>query len=67
MGGREATLLWLKDVLQSLHESQRQLEWATDRQAVIVLTEAMLRDLDCCRRLCESLQRRAEAGRAASA
>lgn len=59
MSGREANLLWLKDVLSHLHESREQLEWATDRQTVMVLTEAMLRDLECCRRLCEALQRRA--------
>jgi len=27
---------------------------------VQVLTETMLRDLDCCRRLCETLHRRSE-------
>lgn len=65
MSGREADLLWLKDVLDHLHESRQQLEWSTDRRAAVVLTESMLRDLDRCKRLCEALHRRAETHAAA--
>ena len=58
MSQRENNLLWLKDVLDHLRSCQRQLEWAEDSAAVHVLTDTMLRDLDCCRRICETLQRR---------
>jgi hypothetical protein len=58
MSQRENNLLWLKDVLNHLRSCQRELEWTQNAQTVQVLTEAMLRDLDCCRRICESLQRR---------
>ena len=34
------------------------LDWAEDPNTVHLLTETMLRDLDCCRRLCETLRRR---------
>lgn len=58
MSQREANLLWLKDVLEHLTACQQQLEWAEDANAVHVLTETMLRDLETCRRLCESLHHR---------
>ncbi len=58
MSQREANLLWLKDMLEHLSSCRQQLEWAEDRQAVSVLTETMLRDLETCRRLCEGIQRR---------
>lgn len=59
MSQRDANLLWLKDVLDHLRTCQKQLEWTQDNDAIHVITETMLRDLDCCRRLCENLQRRA--------
>jgi hypothetical protein len=59
MSQRETNLLWLKDVLEHLRSCQQQLEWTEDTQAAQVLTETMLRDLDCCKRLCESLHARA--------
>jgi hypothetical protein len=59
MSQREANLVWLKDVLGHLTACQRRLEWAEDAQTVQVLTETMLRDLECCRRICEALQHRA--------
>jgi hypothetical protein len=58
MSQRESNLLWLKDLLEHLTECRQQLEWAQDANAVRVLTETMLRDLECCRRLCEHLHRR---------
>jgi hypothetical protein len=58
MSQRENKLLWLKDVLSHLRSCQKQLEWAEDTDAVHVLTDTMLRDLECCRQLCQSLQRR---------
>lgn len=59
MSQREAALLHLKDVLDHLRACRQQLEWAEDAGTTHLLTETMLRDLDCCRRLCEGLDRRA--------
>jgi hypothetical protein len=59
MSQRESTLLWLKDVLEHLTHCQQQLHWTEDAQTVQVLTESMIRDLECCRRLCEQLRQRA--------
>jgi len=58
MSQREMNLLWLKDTLEHLTTCQQQLEWAQDAQSVFVLTETMLRDLECCRRLCEGINQR---------
>ena len=60
MSQRDANLLWLKDLLRHLDGCQRQLEWAEEPEAVHLVTENMLRDLDSCRRICESLRRRLE-------
>ena len=59
MSQRETNLLWLKDMLDQMAACQQQLQWAEDPATIAVLTEAMLRDLDCCRRLCENIHRRA--------
>ena len=59
MSQRETNLLWLKDMLDQMTACQQQLQWAEDPATITVLTEAMLRDLDCCRRLCETMHRRA--------
>ena len=58
MSQREANLLWMRDTLDHLQTCQQQLEWAEDNEAVHVVTETMLRDLERCRRLCEDLHRR---------
>ena len=58
MSRRETDLLWLRDVLDHLRDCQQRLQWTEDREAVRILTETMLRDLEACRRLCETLQRR---------
>jgi hypothetical protein len=60
MSQRESNLLWLKDMLEHLRACQQQLQWAEDAEAVRVLTETMLRDLERCRRLCEALHRRSD-------
>jgi hypothetical protein len=59
MSQRESNLLWLKDLLEHLTTCQQQLEWAEDNDTIRVLTETMLGDLERCKRLCESMQRRA--------
>ncbi len=58
MSQRDANLLWLKDTLDHLSACRKQLEWAESPEAVRVITETMLRDLECCRRVCEALRRR---------
>ena len=54
----ENNLIWLKDMIEHLSDSREQLEWAQDGFALRMITESMMRDLDCCKRLCESLRRR---------
>ena len=58
MSQRESNLLWLRDMLDHLAECRNQLDWAQENFAVRMITESMLRDLDSCRRVCESLSRR---------
>ena len=59
MSQRERNLIWLRDVLENLRSCQQQLEWAEDPRTVDLVTETMLRDLECCRRLCDGLHQRA--------
>lgn len=59
MSQRESNLIWLKDILEHMATCQQQLEWAQDAETIQVLTETMLRDLESCRRLCESIHSRA--------
>ena len=65
MSQREANVLWLRDILEHLSATQEQLEWAEDRETIRLLTERMLRDLERCQRLCESMRQRCVAGSAA--
>lgn len=59
MSQRDSNMLFLKDMLEHLVSCQQQLQWTTDSQAVHVLTEVMLRDLERCNKLCESIKRKA--------
>jgi hypothetical protein len=58
MGRREANLVWLRDTLEHLAAGQERLQWTEDPEAVRLITETMLRDVERCRRLLETLQRR---------
>ena len=58
MGQRDANLLWLRDMLEHLSACQKQLEWAEDPDTVRLLTDTMLRDLERCQRVCETLRQR---------
>jgi hypothetical protein len=58
MSQREANLLWLRDILEHLSATRQKLEWTEDRETIRVLTETMIRDLERCQRLCESLNLR---------
>jgi hypothetical protein len=57
MSRRDSNLLWLRDLLEHLSSSHQQLEWTDDEETIDVLTDSMVRDLECCRRLCQSLRR----------
>lgn len=61
MSQRETNLLWMRDLLEHLTACQERLEWAEDPDTVRLVTETMLRDLERCRRLCETLQSRVAA------
>lgn len=61
MSQRQTNLLWLKDLLEHLTTCQQQLEWTEDSDTVCVLAESMLADLERCKRLCETIRRRADA------
>jgi hypothetical protein len=56
MSQRDSNLLWLKDIIEHLGECRQQLQWTQDVDTIHVVTETMLRDLECCRRICEALQ-----------
>jgi hypothetical protein len=58
MSQRETNLLWLRDLLEHLSVHQKRLEWAEDAETIRLLTETMLRDLQRCQRLCETLHQR---------
>ena len=58
MSQRQSNLLWLKDMIEHLSACQQQLQWAEDPDTIQLLAETMLRDLECCRRICETVRRR---------
>ena len=51
---RHAKLVWMKEVLEHLHDCHREWEVA-EGKAERFLAESMKRDLDEVRRICESL------------
>jgi len=58
MSHRQQNLVWLRDLLDHLSVCQQRMEWAEDNETVRLLSENMLNDLERCKRLCESIQRR---------
>lgn len=58
MSQRAANILWMRDILEHLSATRQQLEWTEDRDTIRVLTESMLRDLERCQRLCESVHQK---------
>ena len=54
---RHSKLLWMKEVLEHLDDCHRQWQFAEDAAAGRYLAEAVERDLDELRRLCESLKK----------
>lgn len=59
---RQSKLLWMKDLLAHLAETHEQWEFADERVGKY-LADSMARDLDECRRLCESLRRESDVAR----
>jgi hypothetical protein len=59
MSHRETNLLWLSDMLDHLKSCQQQLQWTEDSETVRLLTDTMVRELESCRRVCETLRRSA--------
>ena len=57
MSQRESNLLWLKDMIEHLSACHQQLQWTEDPDTIQMLAETMLRDLESCRRICESVRR----------
>jgi hypothetical protein len=55
MSQRDRNMLWLSDMLNHLRHCHRQLSWTDEPETIDILTDAMLRDLERCRRLCESM------------
>lgn len=60
MSHRDTSMLWLRDSLEHLTNTRHQLEWAAEPEAIRLLTETMLRDLERCRRLVEALRQRTQ-------
>ena len=58
MSHRDTNLLWLKDLLEHLAECRNRLEWVRDAEAMNLITDNMLRDLERCQQLCEGLRKR---------
>lgn len=56
MRNRRHTLLWMKDLLEHMHQCHEQLQWAADGQTEAYLAESLLVDLTECQRLCEELK-----------
>ncbi len=53
---RHKTLLWMKDLLDHMHQCHEQLQWAADGQTEAFLAESLMVDLSECKRLCEQLK-----------
>ena len=58
MRNRQATLVWMKDLIDHMNRCHEQLQWASDAPTETFLTDAMMGDLSECRKLCEELQSR---------
>jgi len=58
MTQRESHLLWLKDLLEHLHDCREQLEWADDPETARLLLDSMMRDLERGKSLCEAIKLR---------
>lgn len=53
---RHKTLLWMKDLLDHMHQCHEQLQWAGDGPTEAFLAESLMVDLSECQRLCEQLK-----------
>lgn len=55
---RHKTLLWMKDLLDHMHQCHEQLQWAGDNQTEAFLANSLMVDLSECQKLCEQLKGR---------
>ncbi len=55
MTNKQLTLIWLRDLMEQLSDSRRQLEWTENPEAIEMLRDKIIRDLNQCKRLAESL------------
>ena len=53
---RSAKFLWMRDLLEHMHRCQDEWQSANPRRERM-LADTMRRDLDECRRICESIER----------
>lgn len=53
---RHKTLLWMKDLLDHMHQCHEQLQWAGEGPAEAFLADKLMVDLSECQRLCEQLR-----------
>jgi hypothetical protein len=58
MSRREANLRYLRDMLEHLKSCERQLEWSKNPETVRLITETMIRELDCCRKVCDGFRQK---------
>lgn len=56
MSQRQSQLLWMKDLIDHMSRCHEQLEWTREADSTRFLTDALIRDLSLCQRLCEELQ-----------
>jgi hypothetical protein len=62
MRDRQTSLLWMKDLIEHMKQCHDQLEWASDARTEAFLTDAMVADLNECRRLCDQFGARSGRG-----
>ena len=53
---RHKTLLWIKDLLDPMHQCHEQLQWAGEGPTEAFLAESLMVDLSECQKLCEQLK-----------
>lgn len=58
MSPRETNILWLRDILEHLSACQQQLQWTDEPDTTRLIADNMLRDLERCQRLVETLRQR---------
>ena len=55
---KNKTLLWMKDLLDHMHQCHEQLQWAGDNATEAFLANSLMVDLTECQKLCDQLKSR---------